>query len=216
MSEQVDADGDADTVTFRVGAEHFKVLERVVRARPETLLCTLLDDPARKAKSEPIFVDADPKRFRYILDWYRYGSIRIPGSMGMLEMKKELAFYQLPEDVKVARDSLAADAIGLRQSQAQAREDLLRSAKALRHKAIGSEIASMLCSQDLTRGLPTVDIHYVKAHANGLRVSGFEKVDGNAVHAAVQTIVGALGFTVMFSDFGSYARFYLEAVGAKD
>eukprot|EP00971_Amphidinium_carterae_P260062 5159797-Amphidinium_carterae.1 len=34
MSEQVDADGDADTVTFRVGAEHFKVCRNKRQGHP--------------------------------------------------------------------------------------------------------------------------------------------------------------------------------------
>ena len=43
-----------------------------MRAKPDTLLCSLLDDPERKNfECEPIFVEGDKQRFRYILDWYR-------------------------------------------------------------------------------------------------------------------------------------------------
>mmetsp|Transcript_8786 Transcript_8786/g.19497 ORF Transcript_8786/g.19497 Transcript_8786/m.19497 type:complete len:246 (-) Transcript_8786:16-753(-) len=92
----------SDTVVFNVGGQKFEVLERTIRAKgPETLLCTLLDDPARHENNAPIYVEADSERFRYILDWYRYGSIKIPNSMGMEEMKRECAFFQLPEHVDV-------------------------------------------------------------------------------------------------------------------
>eukprot|EP00971_Amphidinium_carterae_P196169 3892462-Amphidinium_carterae.1 len=42
--------------------------EQIVRAKPDALLCTLLDDPARSEDaSTPIFVEADPGLFRYIV-----------------------------------------------------------------------------------------------------------------------------------------------------
>ena len=66
-ASQAVADG---IVTFDVGGEQFKVLEQSIRAKPETLLCTLLDDPERSDLGKPIFVNGDAKRFRYILDWY--------------------------------------------------------------------------------------------------------------------------------------------------
>mmetsp|Transcript_8657 Transcript_8657/g.15577 ORF Transcript_8657/g.15577 Transcript_8657/m.15577 type:complete len:245 (-) Transcript_8657:7-741(-) len=92
----------SDTVVFNVGGQKYEVLERTIRAKgPETLLCTLLDDPARQEKCAPIFVEADSERFRYILDWYRYGSIKVPSSIGIEEMKRECAFFQLPEHVDV-------------------------------------------------------------------------------------------------------------------
>ena len=92
-------------VTFRVGGEDFEVLEQTVRAKPDTLLCTLLDDPEQqKPTSKPICVEGDKQRFRYILDWYRYGSIRIPTTIAVEEMRRECAFFQLPDDVKISQE----------------------------------------------------------------------------------------------------------------
>ena len=97
---------DQATVTFRVGGGNFEVLEHLVRAKPDTLLCTLLDDPEHKNNvDKPIFVQADEQRFRYILDWYRFGSICIPFGIGMEEMRRECAFFQLPDDVKISREN---------------------------------------------------------------------------------------------------------------
>ena len=93
-----------DTIVFNVGGEKFEILEQSVRAKPETLLCTLLDDPGRDDPTKPIFVNGDAKRFRYILDWYRYGSIKLPVSISQEEMHRDLAFYQLPSDTKIARE----------------------------------------------------------------------------------------------------------------
>mmetsp|Transcript_20002 Transcript_20002/g.46557 ORF Transcript_20002/g.46557 Transcript_20002/m.46557 type:complete len:242 (-) Transcript_20002:158-883(-) len=104
-----------DTVVVNVGGEKFQVLRQTIAGKPETLLCTLLDDPAHKAKqktsanhaapqAEEIFVEADPKRFRYILDWYRYGSICVPNNMSVQEMRRECAFFQLPDNLKISRE----------------------------------------------------------------------------------------------------------------
>jgi len=96
------------TVTFDVGGEKFKVLEQTIRSKPSTLLCKLLDENAYKKLSEPIFVEGDPKLFRYILAWYRHGSIRLPTTVSRDEIRDECCFYQLPEDVRIVRESLAA------------------------------------------------------------------------------------------------------------
>mmetsp|Transcript_26180 Transcript_26180/g.61070 ORF Transcript_26180/g.61070 Transcript_26180/m.61070 type:complete len:263 (-) Transcript_26180:44-832(-) len=93
---------DEDTVVFNVGGEHFEVLQQMIRSKPDTLLCTMLDDLGRD-KTKPIFVNGNAQRFRHILDWYRYGSICLPSSMGIEEMRRECAFFQLPDDVRMKR-----------------------------------------------------------------------------------------------------------------
>ncbi|CAE8693652.1 unnamed protein product [Polarella glacialis] len=62
-----------DTVVFNVGGRHFEILALVIQRRPSTLLANLLDDIGTDS-SQHIFVDANPDRFQYIVDWYRYGS----------------------------------------------------------------------------------------------------------------------------------------------
>eukprot|EP00971_Amphidinium_carterae_P077719 1536712-Amphidinium_carterae.1 len=54
---------------------------------------------------QPIFVEADAERFRYIVDWYRYGRIHLPECISMAEMRRECAFYQLPDTVEISTDS---------------------------------------------------------------------------------------------------------------
>eukprot|EP00971_Amphidinium_carterae_P240851 4781387-Amphidinium_carterae.1 len=51
----------------------FQILERLIRSHPDSLLCTLMDDPAREVK---------------------YGSIRIPSSIGREETLQEVATRQ--------------------------------------------------------------------------------------------------------------------------
>mmetsp|Transcript_21497 Transcript_21497/g.39421 ORF Transcript_21497/g.39421 Transcript_21497/m.39421 type:complete len:249 (+) Transcript_21497:68-814(+) len=91
-------------VSFNVGGEKHDVLESTIRAKPDALLCTLLDDPARKDKTAPIFVQGDKRLFPYVLAWYRYGSICLPSSISLDEIRRECAFYQLPDDVTIKRE----------------------------------------------------------------------------------------------------------------
>merc|ERR1712137_1083511 len=49
----------------------------------------------------PIYVDGDSDRFRYVLDWYRFGTLRIPAGMSVCEMRRECAFYGLPDDATI-------------------------------------------------------------------------------------------------------------------
>mmetsp|Transcript_21257 Transcript_21257/g.47630 ORF Transcript_21257/g.47630 Transcript_21257/m.47630 type:complete len:235 (-) Transcript_21257:61-765(-) len=96
---------DAGIVKFNVGGQIFEMLEQTVRAKPETLLCTLLDDPARsKDASAPVFVEADPGLFGYIMAWYRYGSICLPHNISLEEMQRECAFYQLPDGLSIKQE----------------------------------------------------------------------------------------------------------------
>ena len=44
------SDVPKDLVCFRVDGERFEILEQTVRAKGETLLCTMLDDPQRTGK----------------------------------------------------------------------------------------------------------------------------------------------------------------------
>jgi len=155
-----------DTVTFDIGGEKYKVLEQTIRAKPETLLCTLLDDPARQAQSDAIFVEGNPKRFGYILDWYRYGSINIPRSIGMDEMKRECAFFQLPDDVKISREraSLEEAVECLQEVRKKARKDAQDANHAAQEPQVAAFVATVFSeivgSQELTNsGLGNVELN---------------------------------------------------------
>mmetsp|Transcript_43106 Transcript_43106/g.78380 ORF Transcript_43106/g.78380 Transcript_43106/m.78380 type:complete len:246 (-) Transcript_43106:150-887(-) len=95
------------TVTFDVGGTIKKVLEQVVRSKPDTLLCTLLDDPARKSEETAIFVDRSADLFDLVMDWYRHGYVLLPPGVGMERMKLECAYYALPDDVEIRQECVA-------------------------------------------------------------------------------------------------------------
>eukprot|EP00971_Amphidinium_carterae_P234974 4662809-Amphidinium_carterae.1 len=97
----------SDTVRFNVGGEPFEVLEQMVRSQPDSLLCTLLDD-RRGDTTEPIFVQGDKHLFRFILQGFRFRKILLPPTVSLEEMRRECAYFQLPDDLIIQREKLVS------------------------------------------------------------------------------------------------------------
>mmetsp|Transcript_10814 Transcript_10814/g.19621 ORF Transcript_10814/g.19621 Transcript_10814/m.19621 type:complete len:243 (-) Transcript_10814:112-840(-) len=112
----------AGIVSFNVGGTVSQVLESVIRSRPDTLLCTLLDEPGRKEQSAPIFIDRNADMFNPILDWYRHGFIITPPTVSLERMRLECAYYQLPDDVQIRTEQLESSLSTLRDWHADTRE----------------------------------------------------------------------------------------------
>mmetsp|Transcript_17455 Transcript_17455/g.40987 ORF Transcript_17455/g.40987 Transcript_17455/m.40987 type:complete len:278 (-) Transcript_17455:173-1006(-) len=92
--------GSTDTVVFNVGGRHHEVLRLTIEARPATLLANLLDDVGTNS-AQPLFVDANPDRFAYILDWYRFGEIHLPDGFPTKAILNDARFFLLPDAVKI-------------------------------------------------------------------------------------------------------------------
>lgn len=90
----------SSTVLFNVSGRHFEVLQLTIEARPTTLLATLLHDIGTD-RTRPIFVDANPDRFSYILDWYRFGEMHIPRDYSVEALLGDARFFLLPDLVRV-------------------------------------------------------------------------------------------------------------------
>jgi len=106
ISKVSNAPTQPSVVTFCVGGEMFQILEQTILSRGDTLLSDLLGDPEHKGKPDPIYVEGDKQRFRHILDWYRFGSICIPHTISVDEMRKDCDFYKLPDTVSIKREGL--------------------------------------------------------------------------------------------------------------
>mmetsp|Transcript_73995 Transcript_73995/g.207703 ORF Transcript_73995/g.207703 Transcript_73995/m.207703 type:complete len:192 (+) Transcript_73995:55-630(+) len=73
---KVEGQSRSDTVKFNVGGRVFEVLrEPTLSLHPGTLLSTLADE---HSGDDPIFVEANPELFPYILEYLRSRSIHIP------------------------------------------------------------------------------------------------------------------------------------------
>jgi len=100
---------NGNMAVFDVCGSIFKVPAKIVHAQPETLLAKLLRevseaDPAAGSvagKSKPIFVDADPSRFKCILDWYRYGEMHIPRHIPVTAVLMDASRLDLPDEIIV-------------------------------------------------------------------------------------------------------------------
>mmetsp|Transcript_86808 Transcript_86808/g.202012 ORF Transcript_86808/g.202012 Transcript_86808/m.202012 type:complete len:281 (-) Transcript_86808:47-889(-) len=91
---------ESSTVVFNVGGQRFEVLRQTIEARPSTLLASLMDDIGTDS-TQPMFVDANPDRFAYILDWYRYGEMHLPDGYPLKAILNDARFFLLPDAVKI-------------------------------------------------------------------------------------------------------------------
>jgi len=87
-------------VTFDVRGQLFKVLPEFIKAQPNTFLAQLLSDIGTNC-NVPIFVDANPKRFHHILDWYRYGQMFLPKGASINALLHDAMYFALPDVVEV-------------------------------------------------------------------------------------------------------------------
>mmetsp|Transcript_99438 Transcript_99438/g.197035 ORF Transcript_99438/g.197035 Transcript_99438/m.197035 type:complete len:272 (+) Transcript_99438:111-926(+) len=93
--------GDFDgTVVFDVGGRLFRVLRQTIQTRPSALLASLVDDLGTDS-SRPMFIDANPDRFSYILDWYRYGEMFIPNDSTIEAVLRDARFFLLPDVIRI-------------------------------------------------------------------------------------------------------------------
>ena len=68
------------------------------------MLASLLSDiDSDTCDGQAIFVDANPDRFQYILDWYRYGEMLIPSQCSTDALLRDARFFMLPDYVKINR-----------------------------------------------------------------------------------------------------------------
>jgi len=93
-----DTAGQHGIITFDVGGTLFKVLAQTIVAHPSTLLASMLDDIGTDP-GQPLFVDANPERFGFILDWYRYGEMYAHVDGLIPALLRDASFFLLPDVV---------------------------------------------------------------------------------------------------------------------
>ena len=103
-------------VMINVGGTVYALAASTIMKYPQTMLGAMLSTRWEQSGSDEIFIDRDPVRFRYILDFYRDGKITIPLTMSKAEMMREVDYFALPittdEDIHFDR----SDIIGLREA----------------------------------------------------------------------------------------------------
>jgi hypothetical protein len=92
----------ADTVVFSVGGQIFEILRYRIENKPSTMLASLVSDIDTDSNGRrPIFVDANPNRFQYILDWYRYGEMYVPDHCPINAVLRDCRFFMLPDSIRI-------------------------------------------------------------------------------------------------------------------
>lgn len=84
--------------SINVGGTVYTVDTDTIMKYPTTMLGVMLSTRWEESRSEDdeFFLDRDPVRFRYILDFYRDGTICIPLTMSKKEMLREADYFALP------------------------------------------------------------------------------------------------------------------------
>eukprot|EP00971_Amphidinium_carterae_P031989 630159-Amphidinium_carterae.1 len=113
--------------------------------------------------------------------WYRYGSILLPANISVAEMRRECAFYQLPDDVKVLRDGLTVSDVAV--AAANQEERLLEAAARLKAEALITGLLQCPSLGRLNRGPGVLEVTVpVSAFTEHLESCGAE------LRAAVDTV----------------------------
>lgn len=124
------------SVTLNVGGTNYCVATDTIMKYPDTMLGSLLSKRWNdKEKKESIFVDRDPVRFRYILDFYRDGSIVIPCTMSREEILREAEYFALPITLEQIQFD-AGDLASLRSTVSKAEDEVIAKFKTEARKRV--------------------------------------------------------------------------------
>ena len=81
------------TVRLNVGGQRYEVARSTLELHPDTMLYRLAHKRWESDNDEPIFIDRDSIKFRYILDWMRDGKVNLPVTESFEAVRQELEYY---------------------------------------------------------------------------------------------------------------------------
>lgn len=123
------------TVAFDVGGKIFKVLySPTLELHPTSLLKQLADD---RDGDEPIFVEANPDLFPYLLDFHRNRKVYIPHTVskaGIVHEAKKLGLNLKVTDIMQDSAPLAEQVSTMNQTIARKKEELSQDQKKIQKK----------------------------------------------------------------------------------
>ncbi|CEM22871.1 unnamed protein product [Vitrella brassicaformis CCMP3155] len=91
-------------VRLDVGGTEFKTAKSTLGRHPQTLLGQFVTNESTAEyqliqQGQPVFIDADPSLFPYVLDFYRHGTpIFVDGSVDVRRVMRELHFFGIQLD----------------------------------------------------------------------------------------------------------------------
>lgn len=84
---------EAATAKFNVGGTCFEVSRSVLEKYPDSMLAKVSSKPWQSDPDSTIFIDADGERFRYCLDYIRYGKVYLSLSVSKGAVLQDLDYY---------------------------------------------------------------------------------------------------------------------------
>jgi hypothetical protein len=119
-----------DIVHLNVGGVQYCVAKSTVMKFEDTMLANLISDKwiSNNNSEEPIFIDRDGERFKYILDFYRDEEIIVPRTVSIEAVKKDALYFGLPENAIITESKkqnlFLGDIFSLRSSLVDIKKDL--------------------------------------------------------------------------------------------
>jgi hypothetical protein len=113
-SNNSNSNSNAATVRFDVGGTIYKVSQSLLEQHPNTMLArmvseTWLTEEDNERKDEPLFIDRDGERFRYVLDFMRDGpKVSLPVTVSKEGFIKDLDYFGF--------DNVNSDDVSMRSS----------------------------------------------------------------------------------------------------
>ena len=91
-------DAPAATVKFNAGGRLFETSRGLFDQHEETMLGRLISDTWLEDSGKPIFIDRDGDIFARVLNFLRYGSVTLPGSIPKDMFLRDLDFFGIPHE----------------------------------------------------------------------------------------------------------------------
>mmetsp|Transcript_9294 Transcript_9294/g.28655 ORF Transcript_9294/g.28655 Transcript_9294/m.28655 type:complete len:218 (-) Transcript_9294:87-740(-) len=139
---------EAATVKFDVGGVVYKTARSTLQKFPESMLATMVSDRwAASSSEEAFFVDRDPNRFRYILDFYRDGHIILPITVSKREVLREAEYFGVPvsaADIEVDTADFAEVKRSVLEHEREMAESLDARARETLTKAMAERLACIV------------------------------------------------------------------------
>jgi hypothetical protein len=100
------------TVHFNVGGTHYEVSRSLIESFPDTMLARICSETWQKDDedgNEPIFIDRDSERFRYVLDYMRDTKVSLPLSISKEAFLRDLQYFGFNVDSDAINADYARD-----------------------------------------------------------------------------------------------------------
>jgi hypothetical protein len=169
-------------VQLNVGGMRYDVAEDTLMKHEDTMLAKMISKKWHKGiNEEPLFIDRDGERFRFILDWYRDSRIIEPRTIGIEAIKSDALFFGLPVDAIIEETQSVYDYASslsenvqrlrrLRLNLAEVKSKNLANCAAIKTEAFAIWVVDQMLEKITLNGISKKVI---------IRLMDYRKIDGN-------------------------------------